>query len=107
VGRRNGGDRWGAGGTPGAGITRTVGGRTMEEIGCAQQGGGQRESLDNGKPRGGLGRPAWRLRRLCGTLAAAAHLPDLDRDRSSLWRMNGGAGRGGRWSVRQRGEYMR
>jgi hypothetical protein len=62
VGRRNRGDQRGAGGTPVAGITRATRERTVEEVRRARQGGGQWESLNHGKPQGGLGRPAQRLR---------------------------------------------
>jgi hypothetical protein len=54
----------------------------VEEVGRAWQGGGQRESLDHGKPQGGLGRPAQRLRQPCGTLAASLIW-------IRIWRMNG------------------
>jgi hypothetical protein len=64
VGRRNGGDRWGAGGTPGAGITRTVGG--ADNGGDRMRATGRRAA---GEPRQ---REAARRPRAAGLEAAAA-----------------------------------
>ena len=58
VGRRNRGDRWGAG------ITRAAGGRTAEEVGRARQGGGQREAA--GRPAAACAGSLTRGAEACG-----------------------------------------
>jgi len=91
VGRRNRGDRWGAG------IMRAAGGRTAEEVRRARQGGGQREaagrlaaacagSLTHGAEVGGGGREEARRagRRCRGTRRGARRRQGGGRARREL-----------------------